>query len=115
MPIRRSPNGAHHPRPQPGRDHPEQVVAINRNAEGSNRSRGLRGGRGLRRDLFEAGLNEAAVSCAALWAFKPSADVFLDRAVFCDRSESARRRGKCNCAIKDGQSAGAICVVAQWF
>ena len=32
MPIRRSPNDAHHPRPQGGRDHPEQVVAINRNA-----------------------------------------------------------------------------------
>ena len=31
MPIRRSPNGPHHPRPQPGRDRPEQVVAINRN------------------------------------------------------------------------------------
>jgi hypothetical protein len=32
MPIRRSPNDARHPRPQGGRDHPEQVVAINRNA-----------------------------------------------------------------------------------
>ena len=32
MPIRRSPNGARHPRPQAGRDPPEQVVAINRNA-----------------------------------------------------------------------------------
>ena len=32
MPIRRSPNGAGHSRPQPGRDRPEQVVAINRNA-----------------------------------------------------------------------------------
>jgi hypothetical protein len=31
MPIRGSPNGAHHPRPQGGRDHPEWVVAINRN------------------------------------------------------------------------------------
>lgn len=31
MPIRRSPNDARHPRPQGGRDHPEQVVAINRN------------------------------------------------------------------------------------
>ena len=31
MPIRRSPNGAHHARPQPGRDRPERVVAINRN------------------------------------------------------------------------------------
>ena len=30
MPIRRSPNDARDPRPQ-GRDHPEQVVAINRN------------------------------------------------------------------------------------
>src|ERR1019366_9189766 len=29
--IRRSPNGAHHARPQPGRDRPERVVAINRN------------------------------------------------------------------------------------
>jgi hypothetical protein len=32
MPIRRSPNGADHTRPQPGRDRPEWVVAINRNA-----------------------------------------------------------------------------------
>ena len=31
MPIRGSPNGAHHPRPQAGRDRPEWVVAINRN------------------------------------------------------------------------------------
>jgi len=31
MPIRRSPNDARHPSPQGGRDHPEQVVAINRN------------------------------------------------------------------------------------
>jgi hypothetical protein len=32
MLIRRSPNGAGHTRPQPGRDRSEQVVAINRNA-----------------------------------------------------------------------------------
>ena len=32
MPIRRSPNGAGHVRPQPGRNRPEWVVAINRNA-----------------------------------------------------------------------------------
>jgi hypothetical protein len=32
MPIRGSPNGARHPRPQAGRDRPESVVAINRNA-----------------------------------------------------------------------------------
>ncbi len=32
MPIRRSPNGVHHVRPQPGRNRPEWVVAINRNA-----------------------------------------------------------------------------------
>jgi hypothetical protein len=32
MPIRGSPNGARHPRPQAGRDRPECVVAINRNA-----------------------------------------------------------------------------------
>jgi hypothetical protein len=32
MPIRGSPNGARHPYPQAGRDRPEQVVAINRNA-----------------------------------------------------------------------------------
>jgi len=31
MPIRGSPNGARRTRPQPGRDHPEWVVAINRN------------------------------------------------------------------------------------
>jgi hypothetical protein len=32
MLIRRSPNGDYHPRPQAGRDCPEWVVAINRNA-----------------------------------------------------------------------------------
>ena len=32
MPSRGSPNGARHVRPQPGRDRPEWVVAINRNA-----------------------------------------------------------------------------------
>ena len=32
MPFRRSPNGARHVRPQPGRNRPERVVAINRNA-----------------------------------------------------------------------------------
>jgi len=32
MPIRRSPNGARHTPPQAGRDRPEPVVAINRNA-----------------------------------------------------------------------------------
>jgi Methyltransferase domain len=32
MPIRGSPNGARHPRPQAGRERPEWVVAINRNA-----------------------------------------------------------------------------------
>ena len=31
MPIRRLPNGARHVRPQPGRNRPEWVVAINRN------------------------------------------------------------------------------------
>ena len=31
MPIRRSPNSAGHTPPQPGRDRPERVVAINRN------------------------------------------------------------------------------------
>ena len=32
MPIRGLPNGLHHTRPQAGRDRPEWVVAINRNA-----------------------------------------------------------------------------------
>jgi len=32
MPIRGSPNGAYHPHPQAGRDRPEWVVAIKRNA-----------------------------------------------------------------------------------
>ena len=41
MPICGSPNGARHPRPQPGRDPPEQVVAINRN--GWSQSIGIAG------------------------------------------------------------------------
>src|ERR1017187_7581599 len=31
MPVRRSPNGARHVRPQPGRNHPERLVAISWN------------------------------------------------------------------------------------
>ena len=31
MPIRGLPNGVRHTRPQAGRDHPQQVVAIDRN------------------------------------------------------------------------------------
>jgi hypothetical protein len=64
MPIRGSPNGAHHPRPQ--------VVAITRNrwsrsigmTEGSNRARITSIAAGSARGRLEAGLNEAA-SC---WA-----------------------------------------------
>ena len=41
MPIRGSPNGARHPRPQAGRDRPEWVVAINRN--GWSQSIGIAG------------------------------------------------------------------------
>ena len=41
MPIRGSPNGARPPRPQPGRDPPEQVVAINWN--GWSQSIGIAG------------------------------------------------------------------------
>ena len=41
MPIRGSPNGAGHLRPQAGRDRPESVVAINRN--GWSQSIGIAG------------------------------------------------------------------------
>ena len=41
MPICGSPNGARYPRPQLGRDPPEQVVAINRN--GWSQSIGIAG------------------------------------------------------------------------
>ena len=41
MPIRGSPNGARHLRPQAGRDRPEWVVAINRN--GWSQSIGMAG------------------------------------------------------------------------
>jgi len=41
MPIRGSPNGARHSRPQAGRDRPESVVAINRN--GWSQSIGIAG------------------------------------------------------------------------
>ena len=41
MPIRGSPNGAGYLRPQAGRDRPESVVAINRNAR--SRSIGIAG------------------------------------------------------------------------
>ena len=42
MPIRRSPNGAGHTRPQPGRDRPEWVVAINGNARSQSIGNGGR-------------------------------------------------------------------------
>ena len=65
MPIRGSPNGARHPRPQAGRDRPEWVVAINRNGRGFKSVPASTGiGVGSARDRFEVGLNEAA-SC---WA-----------------------------------------------
>ena len=41
MPIRGSPNGVDHLHPQAGRDRPESVVAINRNAR--SRSIGIAG------------------------------------------------------------------------
>ena len=68
MPIRGSPNAARHPRPQAGRERPEWVVAISRNAwsqsigmpEASNWSRVTDIAPRSARDQFEAGLNEAA-------------------------------------------------------
>ena len=44
MPIRGSPNGARHTPPQPGRDRPEWVVAINRNARSQSIGTGGRNG-----------------------------------------------------------------------
>ena len=57
MPLRGSPNGATHTRPQPGRDRSEQVVAINRNRW--SQSAGMRSalyqrGLGVPQDLAEA-------------------------------------------------------------
>ena len=53
MPLRGSPNGAGHTRPQPGRDRPEQVVAINRNRWSQSA--------GMRRECLDhiVGLGEA--------------------------------------------------------
>jgi hypothetical protein len=83
MLIRGSPNGLRHPHPQlvaipgmGGRDPSERVVAFNRNEwsrsigmlEGSNRSRVTGIAANTARDLFEAGLNEAACVEHGLWA-----------------------------------------------
>ena len=56
MPIRRSPNGARHVRPQPGRNRPERVVAINRNAWSQSvgiggRNHPVRAGRGVATEI----------------------------------------------------------------
>jgi hypothetical protein len=72
MPIRRSPNGAGYLRPQPGRDRPESVVAINRNARGFKLVPRQKPCRLLARDRFEAGLSEAAFRWRALWALELS-------------------------------------------
>ena len=91
------------------------MVAIVGMAEGSNRSRAAALQAIIGRDLFEAGLNEAAVGCAALWAFKASVSVFYDHGGLGDRPRSARRRSNCSGVIEDGRSAGAICAVARWL
>jgi hypothetical protein len=74
MLIRGSPDGLHHPHPQlvaipemGGRDPSEQVVTIVGMLEGSNRSRVTGTAANSARDLFEAGLNEAASVEHGLW------------------------------------------------
>jgi hypothetical protein len=69
----------------------------------------------IERDLFEAGLNEAAVGDTTLWAFKPSAAVFFDRGAFGDRAGSTQRDGRRGGVIENGPSSGQICDVARWF
>jgi hypothetical protein len=54
-----------------GRDPSERVVTIAGMLEGSNRSRVTGPRPSLARDLFEAGLNEAASWLKGLWAFDP--------------------------------------------
>ena len=75
MLIRGSPDGLRHPHPQlvaipgmGGRDPSEQVVTIIGMLEGSNRSRVTGTAANSARDLFEAGLNEAASVEHGLWA-----------------------------------------------
>ena len=60
MPIRRSPNGARHVRSQPGRNRPERVVAINRNAWSQSVGTGGRN-HPVRAVTYEAGQKERAV------------------------------------------------------
>jgi len=69
----------------------------------------------IERDLFEAGLNEAAVVDTTLWAFNPSAAVFFDRGALGDRAGSTQRDGRRGGAIDNGPSSGQICDVAGWF
>lgn len=69
----------------------------------------------IERDLFEAGLNEAAVGDTTLWAFKPSAAVFFDGGAFGDRAGSTQRDGYGGGAIGNGPSSVQICDVAPWF
>jgi hypothetical protein len=64
MPIRGSPNGAHHPRPQAGRDRPESVVAINRNGRSrsivtAGRDQSGRAGRGDK--WLSSGIRDALI------------------------------------------------------
>jgi hypothetical protein len=75
MPIRRSPNGARHPRPQRGRDRPEWVVAINRN--GWSQSivlvaiiRCAHLGNGLRAPSSDGGRNHMAKSTKRMRALR---------------------------------------------
>ena len=75
MPIRGSPNGVRHSRPQAGRDRPESVVAINRN--GWSQSIGIAGrdhsvrARPLDDLVLKRSNSERTLSSIRLWDANP--------------------------------------------
>ena len=68
----------------------DELIGLIGMLEGSNRPRVTDPAASSARDLFEAGLNEAAVGRTTLWAFEPSVAVFFDRGALGDRAGSTQ-------------------------
>jgi hypothetical protein len=113
MPIRGSPNGARHPRPQAGRDCPEWVVAINRN--GWSQSIGTAGRdhsvRAHLRRQFVKIEREAAPAPApvAREALERIAQLYVVEKALRGRSDAERRAGR------QAHARPLATALKQWF
>ena len=83
MPIRRSPNGVRHIRPQPGRNRPEWVVAINRNAWSQSVGTGGRNHPVRSAEMIEAGIAAVRAAEYGLWESRSTDELStLVRAIY---------------------------------